>query len=484
MVTLGGAAARGSAVTLVGQLVRFLIQFASVAVLARLLAPADFGLFSMVMALVGIATLLGDFGLGMASVQAPQLDRRQASNLFWVNTACGMVLAAAVFAIAPAIASFYRAPDLAPIAQATSFVFLVSAMSAQPRAQLSRELKFVSLAVADVTAQALGLGAAVALALMGSGVWAIVAQQLCVATSTLVIATAASRWLPGRPGRAEMRGLLVFGANTTGVQLVNYITSNLDSVLIGRFWGPATLGFYDRAYQLFRMPLVQLAAPLTRVALPVLSRVAVTDAFSHYVAQMLRLVSYVLSGLFVVLSVFATPVVLLMLGPGWEESVPLLRLLAVGGAIQALGYVYYWVFLATGKTGLQLRYALVTRAAMVVMLLLAAPFGVTAVAVAVLIGLLVNWLVLTLFAIPRTGLGRRFLMSVLWRPVVCSVSVLITGTAASFLVPVEQNGVWIHVVVLALVCCIVLGACLAFRGYRADVAHMIASLRLIVRRYE
>ena len=96
---LGTTAARGSAITLGGQWVKFLIQFTSIAVLARVLSPDDFGKMAMVMAVVGAATVIGDFGLSLASVQASEISENQRSNLFWINTAIGLLLTVLVFAL-------------------------------------------------------------------------------------------------------------------------------------------------------------------------------------------------------------------------------------------------------------------------------------------------------------------------------------------------------------------------------------------------
>src|SRR5688572_8164563 len=104
---LGRSAARGGVVTMAGQGVRALLQAASIVVLAPLLGPADYGYVAMIGAVVGAATILQDFGLSRAAVQAPSITRGQRDNLFWLNLACGTAAAAVVVAGAPALATFY-----------------------------------------------------------------------------------------------------------------------------------------------------------------------------------------------------------------------------------------------------------------------------------------------------------------------------------------------------------------------------------------
>ena len=101
---LGRRAARGALVTLTGQAARILIQLTSVVVLARLLDPRDYGVLAMVLAVVGVGEIFRDFGLSSAAVQAKDLTLHQRDNLFWINTAIGVVLAVLVFAAAGPLA--------------------------------------------------------------------------------------------------------------------------------------------------------------------------------------------------------------------------------------------------------------------------------------------------------------------------------------------------------------------------------------------
>lgn len=413
-MTLAAAAARGAVTTLGAQWIRFAVQFAGIAILARLLDPGDFGLISMVTAIIGFAVVIGDFGLSMATIQAVEATHRQRSNLFWLNTILGLALAGVILLAAPLIAEFYRAPELTDVTRALAAVFVLNAVSAQFRAEASRHLRFRWLASADVVAPVLGLGAAVTVALLGGGYWALVSQQLVIAISTFLLLVISARWLPGLPSFDEpMRPLLAFGANTLGVQVLTYLSSNVDSVLIGRFWGASALGYYDRAFQLFRMPLVQLASPLTRVAFPVLSRLQDDPLrFDRYLSRAHALLMYVMGGGFLLAAVTADPLIELVLGPGWDESKPILAVLAIGGVFQTAGYVYFWAFLAKGRTGLQLRFSLIGRSLMVAAIVVGVFWGPLGVAFGSAAGLLLNWLVLTLFAMPRLDIDLRGLSAV------------------------------------------------------------------------
>lgn len=417
--SLAGDAARGALTTLGAQWVRFAIQMASLALLARLLLPSDYGVISMVTALVGLATLIGDFGLSLATIQAKRLTAGQRNNLFWINASLGVLVGVVVFLLGWPIAGFFGRPELVHVTQAFSIVFLLSAVTAQFRAEATRRLRFAWMAATDISAQFLALLVGVAAALGGFGYWALVLQQLTAAVVTLVMLIIASGWLPGLPRRGEpMSALLKFGGNTFGVQLINYVSGNIDNVLIGRFWGASSLGFYDRAYQLFRLPLAQVAGPMTRVALPVLSRLQEHEAYDRYLQRAQLVLTYVMGGVFFIALVLAEPIIAIMLGPGWDQSVVLFRILALGGVFQTLGHAYYWAFLSKGKTGVQLRFSIIGRSIMVALICVGVIWGPVGVAIATVVGLFVNWLLLTIFAVPKTGIDLRGLLLAALRPLV------------------------------------------------------------------
>ena len=182
------------------------------------------------------------------------------------------------------------------------------------------------------------------------------------------------------------------------------VASNIDSVFVGRFWGPVSLGVYNRAFTLFTLPLQQLTAPLTRVVLPTLSRIRDDALFLRYLVRAQLLNSYILVGALAIGASVAQPLIATTLGPNWSGVAPIFQVLALGGAFQALGYLYYWIFLARDMTGVALRYGVFGRAAMVVFLFVGVHFSVIGAAWGATAGSALLWLLYTLFAVPRAGI--------------------------------------------------------------------------------
>ncbi|MBM4496695.1 oligosaccharide flippase family protein [Rhodococcus hoagii] len=267
---MGSTAARGAVITMGGQGARMIIQTLGVVILSRLLEPSEFGLFAMVLVIVGIGEVLRDFGLSAAVIQAREITREQQSNLFWINTAIGCALCAVLVVCSGLVADFYGEPDLAKVAVVVSAVFVMNGMSTQYRAALNRELRFTALAVSEVVSMGLGLIAGIGVAVAGFGVWALVVQQLVQAFAILAITVVCGRWVPGRPTLgADMKPLLTFVMEFWMHSLINYLSRNIDTIVIGRRFGTESLGFYNRAYQLLTLPLNQINGPATKVAFPV-----------------------------------------------------------------------------------------------------------------------------------------------------------------------------------------------------------------------
>ncbi|MET3511161.1 lipopolysaccharide biosynthesis protein [Plantibacter flavus] len=478
---LGGRASRGAAVTMGGQLARIVVQMVGVIILARLLAPDDYGLLAMVTAIVGAGEILRDFGLGMAAIQSRSLSKDQRNNLFWINSGIGLVIASIVFAASWLIAGLYGDDRLLQITQVMSSIFVLNGLASQYRAHLQRSLKFTWLAVTEVTSLAVGIVTGVAMALAGFGYWSLVGQQVGQALVALVLVAIASRWLPGAYRRsAPMRELLQFGWNLVASQLLIYASKNTDSVVIGLQFGAGPLGLYNRAFQLLTLPLNQLNAPATRVAVPVLSRLQdETSRFSQYLLTGQTAILHVILAIFALLCALAEPVVSVLLGPQWAESVPLFRILSIAGVFQAAGYATLWGFLSLGLTRANLHFSLLTRPLLIGAVIVGAFWGIEGVAWGYAVGMAFTWPIglLWLRRVSDAPVRAMFLNGVRG-----TVAYAIAGAAAyllaSWLLP--TSGDVVRLVGGALAMLIVLGVeFLVWPAFRRDIRMLLKTIRLM-----
>lgn len=391
---LGATAVRGAFASMSGQLFRGLVQLLSVVILVRLLSPQDYGLVAMTGVVIGVGEIFRDFGLSTAAVQARHLSHQQRSNLFWINTAIGAGLAMAAFAAAPALAALFRQPELVPVLRVLCLVFLANGAATQYRASLERSLQFTRTAWVDAVSPALGLAVAVVVALLGHGVWALVAQQLVAAFTMLVmLGMMRPRWWPSRYRRGtDMDGMIRFGGNMVGTQLIGYVANNTDTFIIGYRLGATPLGLYNRTFQLLMQPYNMVRVPLTRVALPVLSRLHDEPRrYSHYVVVGQLALGYTVALGLALVAGAARPVVWTLLGAPWVATAPLLMCLAIAAAFQTLSLVAYWVYVTKGLTGYLVRYSMISAAIKVTCILVGSQFGLVGVAVGYAVAPILSW---------------------------------------------------------------------------------------------
>ena len=476
---LSHAAARGAVVSLIGQLARFGIQLAATAILARLLVPSDFGFVAMILAVAGIATVLADFGISLAAIQRTEISVKEESNLFWIATIGGAALSCVVWLSSPLVAGFYGVSLLQSATELVSTVFLAQGAGSLLRARLTRLMRYRALVGIDVFTALAAVSSAVILALTGHGYWALIWQQVVSAYFGLVLLWVISRWRPRLPSRTGTTVELVrFGVNTGFVQLLNYVTSNVDSVALGRTGGSAALGAYNQAFQIFRVPVQQLAQPMTGVAVPVLARLRDSPSYLAYLRRAQLILAYGVGGVFALLAAVAIPLFALYLGPGWEAVPDIFRVLAIGGVFQVLGYVYYWVFVTKNLTSMQLRFSLVTRALMVGLIILGAQFGALGVAAGGSLGLMLNWLALTLFALPRADLPRFTIAAAAVRPVFL-YCIAFTVAEICRIVWLGELQMFLQVISIAVVFIIVVGCGLSLKPIRRDIGEIVATVALI-----
>lgn len=431
---------RGAMHTLLFQWARWGTQLASLLVLARLLLPQDYGIVAMAMSVTGLAAVIGDFGLSLAAVQAKNLSAQQRSNLFWCNLAVGTGSGVLLVALSGPIAAFFGDQRLVPVTATLGLVFAVSGAAVQFKAELNRAGAFARLGAADALAGLVGFGAALGLALAGWGFWALVGQQLVIAVMTLALAAFWARWRPGLPRRAEgTRALLTFGRDTFLVHVANYVTTNLDTVLVGRVLGAVTLGFYNRAFQLILLPMEQILSPLTRVFMPRLADSTGAE-FNALLLRLQRVLAYVLVLPLSLLAAAAGPLLPLLLGDQWAAAAPLVQILCAGAVFQALGYVFYWAFLARAKTKLLFFSELWGRVPMAVLMLVLVPFGAPLVAMSVSIGQFLIWLAGVVRYGRRIGVDVAGLLRASASPVVVALCAGFAGWAVQLLLPADRLG--------------------------------------------
>lgn len=439
---LANRAARGAAVTLGGQAARTVLQMASIVVLARLLSPRDYGLLALVLVVVGVGEILRDFGLSTAAIQARSLSREQRDALFWLNAGLGVILSLIAVGIAPLYATIFDRPPLEHMVQVLALVFTINGVAAQFRADLNRRMRFGQIAASDVAGQAVGLTVGVVCAVLGAGYWSLVAQQLGQVFVASVVLASCARWRPHRPQRGAPVGALVrIGSHLAATRIIYYLMNNLDTLTIGVRFSSVSLGVYSRAFQLMNQPLSQMLTPATTVALPVLARLQDDLARAgEYLKRAQLAIGYTIVPCLAIAAGGSSQFVPLLLGPKWNQVVPIFALLATAGCLSTLAYVGRWVYLSRGMAADLMRYTIVSFVLQLICIVVGSQWGVIGVAWGYMIAAAVEW-PLSLWWLSRlTVLPVASLLRGAVRICVCALGAGLVAWGISTAITLHQPG--------------------------------------------
>lgn len=345
-------AVKGGALTISSKLITIIIQILSLVILSRLLLPSDFGLIAMVMAITAFMGIFRDMGLSAAVIQKKDLNYDQINMLFWLNTIIGFILTILTILLAPLIAGFYEREELKPVIMLLATTFFIASVGAQHSALLQRDLNLKPKVIADIAGALFTLIISIVLAIFGYGFWSLAWGTVVGAIVTTLLYFKGSVFRPSRPRVAQgVRQIIHFGANVTLFEMLNYFHRNLDSVLIGKFWGAVAVGLYSRAYQMMMLPIASLRQPINAIAFPVLSRLQDNPVeFKKYYEKIATLLAFLSMPLMAFLVINAHDVVEVALGKGWEGVVPIFILLGITGFIQPVASLRGLVLLSLGHS--------------------------------------------------------------------------------------------------------------------------------------
>jgi len=374
----------GAGVTVLSQVSMYGIQMIGTIVLARILTPDDFGLIAMVMAFSLLFQNFGMRGFTEATIQSDVINHKKISTLFWIHVALSVAIAILFMGLSPLIAWFYKDPRLVSIAIVVPVSFVFNALATQHLALLSRNMQFYKIAANEIAATTIGVIVAITLAWQGGEYWALVARRVVPIMSIAAGAWILCRWLPGLPSLGTgVRPMLKFGINTYGNFAMNYLSRNLDKMLIGWRHGAQSLGQYERAYYLFVMPVNQLSYPLTNVAVAALSRLRDDpEKYRNYYLKALSILAFIGMPLSAILTLIGKDFLLLLLGPQWNKAGEIFSVFGPSIGILLIYGTHGWLHLSLGKADRWFRWGIIELILVVISFLIGLPFGAIGVAIA------------------------------------------------------------------------------------------------------
>ena len=330
-------------------------------VLARLIAPEDFGLVAIVSVFTGLFALLSDMGVGVAIVQYRDLTEEDYGALFGFSALLAVGLAAAYCAASPLVATFYGDARLIPLCCAASPQLLFSTLNMVPSGLMLKERRFDAIGIRLISATVVSGAVAIGLAFAGVGCFALVVQSGLSAFIVLawnLAARGVSR--VSFRFKVPLKRIFSYSAYQFGFSLINYFSRNLDNMLIGRFMGSAQLGYYDKAYKLTGYPLSAFSSVIGSIIQPYMAEHQdEPDAIFNCFMKVEKLLSLVGAAVAAVFLCAPSEIIQVFYGPGWESAIPVFAVLGVSVYFQMMGNPSGAFFQSLGRTDYMFRVGLV-----------------------------------------------------------------------------------------------------------------------------
>ena len=402
-------------------------------VLARMFDSHQFGLLTVSLVIIALADMLSDFGIANSIIQRKEISQLELTTLYWLNVGIGVVVCVLAFSLRNVIAGGLRNPDLAPLIRTLAFVFVVIPHGLQFRALMQKELEFNKIGVIETLSVLSGFTFTVISAhywpVAMTAIWGYLVNS---AVRTVLFGFYGRKiYHPGLQfSLKSVAANLRFGAWLTADSVVNYINTNLSTLVLARILGASVAGGYNLAYNMAVVPPMKLNPIITRVLFPAFAKIQ--DDIDKLRVNFYKLLSVVgiinfpaLLGLMAVSSTFVP----LVFGEKWNFIIPILQLLSIVGVLRAIGNPIGSLLMAKARVDISFKFNVFKTFLFIPGIILGGELGgALGVTIAFLIIQILN-LFLTYFVMIKPVLGpsyRAYMLSV-WLPFYLSLPTLVVS---------------------------------------------------------
>lgn len=419
------------------------IQLIITMVLARLLTPEEYGVVAILTVFSSFFSVLADAGISTAIAQFQDLRQEDYERLFFLSLLLGLALSVLFFFLSFGIAWFYGNSIYVPLGTIMTLAVMFNALNMVPNGVLIKERKFGLIGMRLVVCTVVVGVIVILLALAGLGCFAIVLNTVLTSLFVLIwnLTSSHLRMSVGdvRPIARKIGG---FSLYQFGHEAIVWVSGNADSLLAGKMFGAAALGYYNKAYQLYGYPNNILAAPITSTLIPFLAPLQRdTTALKTKFLSVMRKVSFICALCTVLMSVCSDEIIQIMFGRTWAPAAPLLRVLALAIYARGVNSVHAPLMSATNRPDLLMRSTLVNTLITLTMICVGGLFG-SVESLALCVAIAYNF---ELF-IPVYFCSKYCLHMELWdyfKTLLPDISVMIIALVFSLLMPWNIGNVFI-----------------------------------------
>lgn len=356
--------------------VRF-VQFVIGIILARLLAPSDFGAVGLLGIFLAISETFVDSGFSMALVRKQDRTEEDCSTMFYFSIIVAIVCYCILFAIAPLVSRFYDLPILTGLLRVQAIVVVINSFVAVQIAKLTINVDFKALAKVGLLTSVISGIVGIGMAYAGFGVWSLVAQAICAAFLKTILISFYLKWVPSTKFSMDsFKNLFSFGGNILGASLLTTIYNYIDSIVIGKFFSPTDFAYYSKGTTISRLPVESVNGVLSKVTFPIFSRIQDDKQLVSSYRKYIGMTSMVIFFGCCLMSALAEPLVNFLLTAKWSESVVYLQIFSFAIMFDHITNINLNLIKVKGKSDVILKLEIIKRIISFSILIAAIPFGV------------------------------------------------------------------------------------------------------------
>lgn len=461
-----------------------LVRLGMILAVAVLLSPQAYGIITLSTVAIVIVIIINEFGIWQAVIHRENPDELYLDTAFVTNVLVGFTTTFGLFLAAPWVAYAYAEPEMTTILRIMGLTLIPEAIAYVPDGLLRKDLRFKDRAVPEIVGIFASGALTITLMLSGFGVvgYAIgyVAEGVVRCALIVRIAVKKLRWRPRlRVSRAYFGELFSYAKHVLGTEMVKYVSSNLDFLIVGRVLGAGPLGFYALAFNLANYPVTNFAIILSKIMFPAFAALREDVEYARRVyLRMVQLMAALVTPALVVLALLAGPLILELLGEKWQPAILPLQAMVLAGISRAVSIPSSDMLRAVGRPDLPFKIGIVEGVILLGALLLVADRGIATVALAVAICLSVAAWAVTVAACRALGIGLQELVSTLMPGIALAAS----GAAAILCVELVDPGFLqglLELLVLFAAASAAMALCLATvcRGFLREVVALVDSVR-------
>lgn len=355
-----------------------IISFVISLVLARLLLPEEFGLIAMLTVFMALAGVLVESGLTQSLIRTPDPTDEDYSTVFFFNLGASLIMYGMLWFTAPLIASFYEQPVLSSLLRILSTTIIIGAFSAVQRARLTKQMDFKTQLLVSTPSLVINGVVGIVMAYMGYGVWSLVWSRIAGATASAAQLWYWAKWKPlWAFSKVKFHQHFGFGVKLMISSISDTFFEGLYTIIIGKFYPAAQVGFYNKADGLQKLPVNLISGVVSRITYPLFSEIQSDDKRLKDVYQrIMQLVIFLIAPTLVFMAVLAEPIIRFLFTEKWLPAAPYFQVLCTAGILYPIHAYNLQILNVKGRSDLFLRLEIIRKIVLLIVIVVSFQFGI------------------------------------------------------------------------------------------------------------